>query len=191
MSIENPFEVNNIAENKIEKLEKPPVLYHASAATDIKEVIPQRKTARRDDEGPVVFGAKDLAFATMFIVRADDSWTLKGIHGGVYYTVISDEERFRNLDKGGPVYELPNDSFECDRNIGMREYEWQSKDPVKPLAEKNYPSGLGAMIENGVQVYFVDKDTLEKIRETKWKNLEILRGLQSENQKLNKNVIEF
>jgi hypothetical protein len=193
MGFENNQKIFEAEKDK--KIEKPPVLYHASPEKGIEEFEPRKKHIRSKDEGPVVFGAKDLAFATMFIVReANDSWTLKGAHNGVYYEVINDEERFRAADKGGLLYTLPNDSFECDIKIGMGECEWCSKEPVKPLSEKFYPSGLEAMIENGVQVYFITKEVFEKykaVRRDGDKQIEILNNLQSENQRLNKNVIKF
>lgn len=47
------------------------------------------------------------------------------------------------------------------------------------------------MIENGVQVYFVDKPTFKKIQGAEDHGLSILKTLESENQRRGKNVVEF
>jgi hypothetical protein len=47
------------------------------------------------------------------------------------------------------------------------------------------------MIDNGVQVYFVGKQTFQKIRQAEDHGFSILQTIQSENQKLNKNVFLF
>jgi len=47
------------------------------------------------------------------------------------------------------------------------------------------------MIENGVQVYFVDGETHRKIRASKDHGLSIYRELESENQKRGVNIKEF
>lgn len=48
-----------------------------------------------------------------------------------------------------------------------------------------------AQKDSGVQVFFVDKDTLEKIDKSDDHGNEIIRGLESENKKLDKNYKEI
>lgn len=157
------FEKQFFERSQTEKVEKPPVLYHASFNRNI-EVLEPRKSSRDPEEGDIVFGAPDLAFATMFLVESDDSWTIKGKIGKKYMMIIGDKERFEGKDKGGSIYVLPNKSFECDQGKRMGKCEWHSKESVKPIDKIEYPSGLDAMIENGVQVYFVNKEFFRDIR---------------------------
>ncbi len=80
------------------------------------------------------------------------------------YIVISDEERFKKLDKGGVIYSLPNKTFENDPEKGLRELEWTSAEPVTPTNKEFVRSALEDMVKNGVKVYFVDKATFQKIQ---------------------------
>jgi hypothetical protein len=170
---------------------KPKYLYHASQNPNIYILKPCAKSVRDPNEGPVVFATPSLPYVTMFLVNSDDSWTTKGRFNKTFYTVISDKNRFLKTDKGGTIYTLPNDAFYCDLKRGMGKLEWVSKKPVKPIGKKHYESGLEAMIDNGVQVYFVGKQTFQKIRQAEDHGFSILQTIQSENQKLNKNVFLF
>lgn len=174
-----------IASNEVEK---PPFLYHASPNNDIKEFQPQAGSVRDPKEGPVIFGARDLALASTFLVEADDSWTERGTFGGAYYFVVSDRDRFKSVDKGGALYVLPNSTFECDLNKGMGDLEWISEQAVKPVDKTVYESALDAMINNGVQVYFIDQGTFLKIQQAEDHGLSILQSLESENQKRGTNI---
>jgi len=170
---------------------KPKFLYHASQDPNIDVLEPRAESMRDPNEGPVVFATPSLPYVTMFLVNSDDSWTTKGQFNSVYYTVVSDKNRFLMADKGGVVYTLPNDTFYCDPEKGMGRREWVSKKPVNPVKKKHYKSGLEAMIDSGVQVYFVGKQTFQKIRQAEDHGFSILQSIQSENQRLNKNVFTF
>lgn len=170
---------------------KPRALYHGSSITGLKIITPQNKSIRDLSEGPVVFGTPSLAFSCMFLSpRPNDSWSCKGSFNSTYYMVISDEQRFREGDKGGIIYELPSDTFYQDLTKGMRS-EWISKEDVPVRKEFDYPSTLDAMIENGVQVYFVDQETFQKIRTSDDHGYSIMKNSTSENMKRGKNVREF
>jgi len=170
---------------------KPKFLYHASQNPDIDILEPRAENIRDVNEGPVVFATPSLPYVAMFLVNSDDSWTTRGQFNSVYYTVISDKDRFLKEDKGGVIYTLPNDTFYCDLEKGMGRREWVSKKPVKPTRKKYYKSSLETMIGSGVQVYFVDKQTFQKIRQAEDHGFSILQSIQSENLKLNKNVLSF
>ncbi len=144
-------------------LEKPPVLYHASRAGDIEEFEPRAGSVRDRNEGPRVFGSPSRAMVSMFLVKCDDSWVNKGAFSGQPYMVISDEERFKSLDTGAYLYTLPNDTFENDPHKGLKELEWTSKTPVKPIGKEFIPSALQDMLKQGVKVYFVDTKTFDEI----------------------------
>lgn len=171
---------------------KPLLLYHASENRDIAEFIPQKRHVRDPNEGPVIFATPSRAVASIFMVPDDDSWGMSGLQSNVPYKIIGDSDRYRKLDHGGAIYHLPPNTFDMDPNKGLRQYEWTSKVPVKPIGKEIFESGFNAMLEFGVQVYIVDKDIFESIKISKEDHgLKILLGLQSENQKLNKNIQPF
>ncbi|HEU5114222.1 MAG TPA: hypothetical protein VFT82_00470, partial [Candidatus Paceibacterota bacterium] len=78
--------------------ERPKILYHGSSLGDIEIFEPRAKTVRDEKEGPVVFATPDKAYATLFLVESDDSWTQKVNFEGVHTIVISDRERYEKAD---------------------------------------------------------------------------------------------
>jgi len=146
------------------KLEKPRVLFHASGNPGIKVFEPRAGKVRDKDEGPRVFATPSRAMASIFLVETDDSWVQSGAIDGVPYIIISDEERFRALDKGGVIYSLPNNTFKNDPKKGLRELEWTSDTPVTPTNEEFVQSALQDMLDNGVKVYFVNTVTFHEIK---------------------------
>lgn len=182
---------NNIPEKSKEIKEKPPILFHASIEGEIDEFEPRMKSYRDLNEGKVVFATPDYALATMFLIRAHDGWALKGRRNDVFYNIISDEERYRKIDTGSFIYSLPSDNFKCDLNKGMGECEWTSDLPVKPVNKIFIPSAIDAMLQNGVQVFFTNKETLEEIRANKMEFDKFLINSESENKKRGINVKDF
>jgi hypothetical protein len=172
----------------VKNIEKPSVVYHASNARDIERFEARSEKIRDVAEGPRIFAAVDKRLASIFMVNTDDSWANSGISNGVPYIVISDRERFISLDQGGAIYTLPSDSFSTDLQKGLGEAEWTSNQPVSPLAKEEHSSALEAMLGYGVQVYFVDPDTYQSIRQAPDHGLSILHSLTSENQKRNLNI---
>lgn len=163
--------------NFIPKSEKPPVLYHASKNVGIKTFEPRIGKRRDENEGAQVFATPTKAMATIFLVETDDSWTQSGAMDGVPYIIISDKERFTQLDTGGTIYSLPSDTFETDLEKGLRELEYTSNEAVEPMDAEHFPSALSAMLENGVKVYFVDKETFENIQTADDHGEEIVKNL--------------
>lgn len=174
-----------------EKKEKPKFLYHGSPNREIEEFEPRAETFRDIDEGPKIFATPDKAYASMFIVPVDDRWAQIATFEGVNCIVISDKERFEELDHGSSIYTFSSETFNTDPEKSKTGREWTSDRNVKPIDKTVYESGLEAMIENGVQVYFVDKSTFEKIQRAEDYGLSILKRLKSENKRRGKNVIEF
>jgi hypothetical protein len=170
-------------------MEKPPLLYHGSSKRGLVLLEPRAIGVRDSAEGPVVFACRDLALATVFMVRMGDRWTQIGTFGGAYHMVISDRARFEQSDRGGSVYVVPSDSFSCDLEKGMRELEWISREPVKPIDVYDYPCALEAMIQHGVQVFFVKPETFQSIQMADDHGLAILQSLTSENQLRGINVL--
>lgn len=165
-----------------------PVLYHASPTQNLKIITPQAKTKRNEIEGPVIFATPDFSYATQFLFRWDDSWVMGGMLNNIHIVVICGKKRFLEADKGGSIYTLPCESFNCDiKNYGF-DKEWVSKKEVAVLEENTFENALNAMIHNFVQVYFVDKTKFEKIKKAKDFGVSLLRKTMSENMKLGKNV---
>ena len=86
---------------------------------------------------------------------------------------------------------LSNETFSCDLENGFQKLEYISKASVKTNKEIEFPSALEAMIKNEVEVYFVNKKTFNSIRKSEDYGESILQNLESENQKIEKNVKEF
>jgi hypothetical protein len=149
--------------NFVPNPEKPSVLFHASRNQNIKVFEPRAVKTRDVNEGPRVFGTPSRAMASIFLVESDDSWVQSGSMHDVPYIIISDEERFRNLDNGGVIYSLPGDTFENDPEKGLRELEWTSKESVTPTEKELIPSALEDMVKHGVKVFFVDVETYRQI----------------------------
>lgn len=167
---------------------RPTFLYHASQNKDIKIFEPRAESVRDINEGPVVFATPDKVMASVFIVSTNDTWANSGLFGSVHYFVCGNENKFRNIDKGGAIYTLPANTFQNDPSKGLGTREWTSKISVEPIKIELYESGLEAMIDMGVQVYFVSQEKFEDIQRSQDHGNEILRNSISENQKRNKNV---
>jgi hypothetical protein len=175
----------NEEKNSKYQISHPPMLYHGSANRQISEFKPTAKYVRDRAEGPVIFATPEFAFATCFLVETNDSWVNIGrfSENGTndpLHVIISSRERFVELDHGGAVYSLPPDSFTYDKNLGMGDTEWISKVSVKPTGKQEYRSGLRAMIDAGVRVYFVDTDTFLAIQKAADDGRSILDSLTPE-----------
>ncbi|MBT4722811.1 DUF4202 family protein [Candidatus Falkowbacteria bacterium] len=174
-----------------EKKERPRFLYHASANKGIESFEPRAENVRDPEEGPVVFATPDFALATTFLVsEANDRWTQIGKINDIPYMVIVSKETFLEHDKGGSIYKFSSDGFTSHPDKGMGDDEWVSKDSATPIEKIDIESALEAMIENGVQVFFVEKNTFSKIKDSADKS-SVLKTLESENQRQGKNVVEF
>ena len=172
-------------------MEKPEFLYHGSPEENIDELEPRISKGTGEKFGSFVYASPDLTTASFFLADIEQEWSA-GRFGNIPYTLIPvPREEFIKMDKGGYIYVLPSEDFESDPERGLREYEWASKKAVKPLRKIKYSSALDAMIENGVQVYFVDQNTYKQIKESKDHGLSILMNMESENQRRGKNIKPF
>lgn len=150
----------------IPKPEKPSVLYHASSDLAVETFLPRSRKVRDPNEGPRIFATPSRAIASLFLVDSDDSWVQSGTRDGIPEIIISDEKRYRDLDKGGVVYQLPSDTFETDPDKGLGQNEWTSTEPVKPVDAEFVPSAIEDMLKNGVHVYFVDAEIWAAINQS-------------------------
>jgi len=163
---------------------KPTVLYHGSPHGGIEELEPRSEKTRDSNEGPVIFASPSLAIAITFTANTRASGF---INDTPYVIIVGDREEFIRNDNGGHVYILPSDNFVFDHQKGMGMYEWTTKVKVRPIDKIEFSSSLDAMLENEVQVYFMEEET--------YKNLDDhhagLEKLESENQRRGVNVKKF
>jgi hypothetical protein len=171
---------------------KPRILYHGSQDKNITELEPRAIGIRDASEGRVVFAATDPGLASIFI-SPTHQYSRSGRFCSTcpYYFVFSDEEKYKNLDKGGSIYFLPIDSFHTSPSKGVGTNEWISKKNVKPLFKMDFDSSLQAMLSFGVQVFFVTNEIFEQIKTSQDHGKSILLNLQSENKKQNKNYFHI
>lgn len=172
-------------------MSKPEFLYHGSPHRDIKELEPRTKLHREKEEGKLVFATSEIADASMFLYKT----ALTGhflVEGEriAYAVIVDDREEFLKKDKGGQIHVLPSETFESSPHSGMSN-EWVSKESVKPTKVLEYDSALNTMLEYGVQVYFVDENTYQQIRNSKDHGYSIFQSLKSENQRRGMNIKEF
>lgn len=133
---------------------KPKMLYHGSPRQEIEELKPRIISDH-------VFAASDRRLATVFM----NDIHLNGFIDGEPYAVIKGtKDEFVKKDKGGSVYSFGSDDFEADQhNPGLGIYV--SSRSVRPTEKIDYPSGLQAMLENGIKLYFVDENTYQQLEE--------------------------
>jgi hypothetical protein len=173
-----------------EQREQPKALYHASPVAEIETLKPGARSVRDGKEGAVIFATPDKALATTFLFENHGGWAQMGKINNVPYILIAkDRDAFIQEDKGGVMYEMSPDGFSSDPHKGMGEDEWTRQGEVQPRSKEQYPSALDAMIDNGVQVYFVDQLTLERFQEDTDSGL--FKELTSENQLRGMNVRSF
>lgn len=163
---------------------KPAFLFHASQDGEIAEFQPRMDKVRDPLEGPKVFATPDKALAACFLVPTDNSWVKIGRFEkdgapGTWKVVVSDKQRFKEVDRGGSIYTLPSEPFKTEPNKGMGEAEWTSSEVVIPIGREDYQSGLKAMKDQGVDVYFVDAETFREIQESDDHGERIIETLQS------------
>jgi hypothetical protein len=179
--------MENTENKQSPKQEKPPFLYHGSPHK-IKELEPRTKPHREKEEGKLVYATSELTDAIMFLQKTalTGHFVVEG-ERVAYAVIVGNREKFIERDKGGHIHVLPSDTFETSPHRGMSN-EWVSKEGVKPVEVIEHTSALDAMLENGVQVYFVDEATYQQIRRAEDHGYSILKSLESENQKRGVNV---
>ena len=81
--------------------------------------------------------------------------------------MIGDIERYKQIDKGGAIYEFDSALFETDPAKNMHKTEWVSKVPVVPKDKECSASGLQAMKDNGVQVIVMSSEEFQVLKSLK------------------------
>ena len=142
----------NLEQTRV-KQEKPPVLYHGTIHSDIKEFTP-RGALERPDENPMVYASPDIKIATQSM--ANKFVTNGGIiNGRLFVCIPMTREEFIHYEKGGTVYTFPSDSFKINDGKGFGAGEWVSETPVKPSSQIEFQSLLETLLKQGTEVYFI------------------------------------
>ena len=171
-------------------MKKPRYLYHGSSNRNLKVLKPRKESFRDEKEGPIVFATPEMSYASCFFVNTSDSWVKISRWSddpnkkGPWYFICGDKERFMREDRGGVIYLLPSEGFKTDQDKGTGLAEWVSKNSVTPITKTVYESALEAMITNGVQVIFTDRETMKKIEESDDHGWKIVSKLKTENERV-------
>lgn len=173
---------------KTKSPESPEFVYHGSPKADIAEFVPRISMGSGEEYGPQVYASNDLATASIFMADVGKSWSAGEVNGVLYVIIPHTKESFLERDKGGFLYKLPGATFSSDPKRGMGEKEWASPVSVKPVEVKKIDSALDAMIEHGVQVYFVTDEQYTEIKSSGKPSWMSLIDLRSENMEREVNV---
>ena len=171
---------------------KPKLMFHASTNRNIEIFQPRATHVRDRKEGPVIFATPHIGFASMWLAGWHGKWVNSGsFDRGPFYFVCSNKEKFINEDNGGAIYVLDANKFyyDLEKNASSSLTEWVCKEEIEPLYKLEFESALETMINFGVQVFFVDQKTFDKIRTSDDYGRNIFMSLESENQKRNKNYM--
>lgn len=170
---------------------KPQKLYHGSSN---KIDGPLQVILRQDSPDHIhtrasVFATGRADVASIFMFQFNEHIASIGLEQDIAYICIwGTPEEFSPRDKGGFLYVLPVTSFE---KVG-KEYEWQSFESVFPMEVRRHESVIQAMMQYGVQVYFINnEDVFDQIRDQKDNRSTILKDLTSENQTQGLNIKSF
>lgn len=180
--------IENIKKEQSPEKEKPSFLYHGSPHK-IEELEPRTKPRREKEEGKLIYATSKIEDASMFMAEGlglTGHFVVDG-ESVPHAIIVSDRGEFLKRDRGGNIHILPGDGFKPSPHEGMSN-EWASKERVKPVKVLEYNSALDAMLENGVQVYFVDEATYQQIRNAKDHGYSILKNLESENKRRSTNI---
>jgi hypothetical protein len=171
--------------------ERPAYVFHGSPRGDIAEFTPRVSHGSGEAYGPQVYASDDLATAAMFTANVGRSWSTGSVGGTLYAVIPMSREEFLGRDGGGYIYRLPGETFSTERGRGMGDREWASPVAVTPVDVTYVPSSLDAMVESGVQVYFVTPELYEQMRGSDQPNWMYLKDVESENQRRGMNVREL
>ncbi|MCL5090756.1 MAG: hypothetical protein M1514_01965, partial [Patescibacteria group bacterium] len=133
--------------------------FHGSTDRNIEEFQPEKGQYQLRGEKPAVFATSFLEVAIAFMrTKVCPGVDQKIDNGKTWHVVISDKEKFLENDHGGAVYFLPPETFILNPQAKLvGDSEYISAQSVKPIKKVEYPSSLEAMLQIGINVYFVDR----------------------------------
>lgn len=140
-----------------------PTLYHASPQTDLTEIAPQPTLSRDVYIGDFVFATADKKLAIMYLAPKGFPVLLNSQAKVPRIIACTDPSHYKSKDKGGAIYELPDNSFQPSPQAGLEDYEFVSSVGVVPQAKSVYRTSLSAMKDAGIAVYFVDRKVFDSM----------------------------
>ena len=143
------------------------ILYHSSPQKDLKIIEPQKTKVHDEYVGDYVFATTDKILATMYLCTKGHASLMESKHKNPWIVIVAEPSEFIKYDKGGAMYELPDDSFHKTPNPGLETFEMVSKNSITPLSKQVYDTFMQAMHDSGVTVYFVNQSTFDDILKTK------------------------
>ncbi len=176
---------------------KPRILFHGSSNKEIEVLQPRAEHVRDKEEGAVVFATPNIDVASMWLMSKQPGKVIKGNFNGKSFHFVYNGSKadFMRQDNGGAIYCLSSDGFYFTPSKGMGPNEWVSRETAKPLHIFYFDSALEAMVDFGVQVYFIEDSELFDLLKSLLNKKEFkdfqdrLNQLISENQRQNKNVL--
>jgi hypothetical protein len=163
-------------------INKPAKLYHGSTHIISGPLYPLLRNNTPDSahSKAAVFATERIDIAALFMFPIEHISSIGFEEKTAYICIWGLRQEFKE-DATGYIYELPADSFQ---KIG-KGYEYQSFEVVRPKSVKVFNSVIEGMITCGVEVYFINDETIfDNIVTNKEYRTPILRTLISENQKL-------
>jgi hypothetical protein len=140
-----------------------PILYHASTNKDLGVINPKRTLSKDKYIGDFVFATADKVLAIMYLATRGYATLMNSKDTQPNIVVCADQSRYQADDKGGAIYELPEESFIDTPQKELNGYEFVSVKPVKPLSKSVYEKSLYAMNEAGIIIRFVDEQTFSSL----------------------------
>jgi hypothetical protein len=172
-------------------IDKPSKLYHGSSKKINGPLLPillENNSSDYTHTRPAVFATEKADIAAMFMFPANLISSICFEQDIAFICIWGTAKEFDEKKVEGFLYIFSSESFE---KVG-KEYEWQSFNAVTPVEIKEYQSVIDGMIEQGVQVYFINDDTIfDQIVENKNNRAPIVSKLASENQRRNINIKKF
>lgn len=138
-------------------------LYHASQNNSLKLIKPQRTLSNDKYIGDFVFATANKALAAMYLVPKGFAILMDTDLNPPVLVVCGTKQDLQKKDKGGAIYELPDDTFEPTPQSGLELYEKVSTQAVVPLKTYVYKSIFDAFEAHNIVVKFVDESMFKSL----------------------------
>lgn len=156
------------------------MLFHASQQKNLSVIKPQPTKSLNKYIGDYVFASKNKLMALMYLVPVGLPTLMNPEKNHPTIVICDKEANFIKKDRGGAIYELPEDSFFETPQKGLSLYEQVSNKPVKPSGKTIYSSSLEALISAGIKIIFVDDSKFKSLINNP-KQREIIQSLKAYN----------
>lgn len=174
---------------KLEEIHTPQFLYHASTVKGLKLLTPR---LTHKSPTPQLFAGNNPEWVIPFLIKGGNEWCRLGAFANangdiIRYVQVSNRDEYQKNDIGGAVYRLSGKDFSSNLGTFPRAVpvEWVCSKPIVPLDSVEFDSAIKAMLELGVQLFYISQaqlDEHDKRPDEGWKKL---LSIESENQKHN------